>query len=141
MRRCETLSPLGTSPLQYQPAILACHSGAKAVRLGSTPVVWLKSWLGHLFRSPSCAKTVRLTAAVAYVKKGKKVPQAPGKGLIHEKPGLMILLARHFSESITSKNLSSVKNFLRSVHDKALRFFSLLLFLFSTRLFYAGWPA
>jgi hypothetical protein len=41
------------------------------MRLGSTPVVWLKSRLSHLIRSPSSAKTVRLAAAVAYVKKGK----------------------------------------------------------------------
>jgi len=44
--------------------------------LGSTPVVWLKSGLSHLIRSPSCAKTVRLTAAVAYVKKGNNVPRS-----------------------------------------------------------------
>lgn len=73
MRRRETLSPLGTPPFQNQPAILARHPGAKAMSLGSTPVVWLKSGLSHLIGSPSCAKTVRLTAAVAYVKKGTNV--------------------------------------------------------------------
>jgi hypothetical protein len=40
--------------------------------LGSTSVVWLKSGLSHLNESPSCAKTVRLTATVAHVKKGNK---------------------------------------------------------------------
>lgn len=72
MRRCETLSPLGAPPFQYQPAILARHPGPKAMCLGSTSVVWLERGLGHLIRSTSCAKTVRLTAAVAYVKKGKR---------------------------------------------------------------------
>ena len=66
--RRETLSPLGTPALQHQPAILASHPGAKAMGLGSTPVVWLKSGLRHRWIS-SCAKTVRLTATVASVKK------------------------------------------------------------------------
>ena len=70
MSRRETLSAFGTPPFQHQPAVLARHSGAKAMSLGSTPVVWLKSGLSHLIRSPSCAKTVRLAVAVSYVKKG-----------------------------------------------------------------------
>ena len=40
--------------------------------LGSTPVVWLKSGLSHLIKSPSYAKTVRLTARCGSVKKGSK---------------------------------------------------------------------
>ncbi len=44
--------------------------------LGSTPVVWLKSGLSHLIKIPSCAKTVRLTAAVASVKKPTKLKVA-----------------------------------------------------------------
>ncbi|CAN5885028.1 hypothetical protein BH18ACI4_BH18ACI4_07240 [soil metagenome] len=51
MKRCQTLSPLGAPPLQNQPAILACHPGAKAMGLCSTPVVWLKSGLGHCWIS------------------------------------------------------------------------------------------
>lgn len=77
MKRRETLSPLGTPPFQHQPAILAGHPGAKTVSLGPTPVVWLKSGLSHLIGSPSCAKTVRLTAAVASVKKGSKISPPP----------------------------------------------------------------
>lgn len=38
--------------------------------LRSTSVVGLKSGLSHMIKNPSCAKTVRLTAAVCYVKKG-----------------------------------------------------------------------
>ncbi len=77
MKRRETLSPLGTPPFQHQPAILAGHPGAKTVSLGPTPVVWLKSGLSHLIGSPSCAKTVRLTAAVASVKKASKISPPP----------------------------------------------------------------
>jgi len=82
MRRRETLSPFGTSPFQHQPAILARHSGAKTMSLGSTPVVWLKSGLCHLTGSPSCAKTVRLTADVPYVKKRNRVPGEHGSSIV-----------------------------------------------------------
>jgi hypothetical protein len=82
MRRRETLSPFGTSPFQHQPAILARHSGAKTMSLGSTPVVWLKSGLCHLTGSPSCAKTVRLTADVPYVKKRNRVPGEHGPSIV-----------------------------------------------------------
>ncbi len=47
MRGRKALAPLGPPALQHQPAVLGCHSRAKAMCLRSTPVVRLKSGLSH----------------------------------------------------------------------------------------------
>jgi hypothetical protein len=81
VRRRQALAPLGAAALEHQPTILRRHTGAKAMRLGTTTIVWLKCSLRHSQSFSTQVKSVRLTACADYVKKTRPELQ-PGRETI-----------------------------------------------------------